>query len=490
MRDAVTFFLNGVKKVVKGQDVFLPLSSYLRYESRLTGTKVVCAEGDCGSCTVMMAKWTPGKKNYQAENNYQTINSCIAMTFAMDGASLVSVEGLSEKDMYSEKCSEKCSEVQSSMIRNFGGQCGFCTPGFVMSITGMLEQKSGALTSQNVKNFLTGNLCRCTGYEPIIQAALDVDIQKHILIKNKFPQADLSEQMREALLITSEDCEFFAPLTMHDACRYKEQNPEAILFSGSTDLGVKINKGHLQPKKILSLHLIAELYRQEIRGSEVAEVESEVVVGARVTLSELQSLIKNKIPSLDRFLNIFASIQIKNMATLVGNLANASPIADMTPAMMALDAEVVIYGKNTKTTMPLKDFYLGYKKLNLKKDEIIQEIRFKIPPLSQRIENYKVSQRRDLDISTINACFNFSLKANKIATARIVFGGVAATTVQLTEVEKEIVGAELNLETVEKIKKLITGAIKPLGDMRGSAEFRTLLAANLFEKYAREQLGL
>ncbi|MEK6627388.1 MAG: FAD binding domain-containing protein [Bdellovibrionota bacterium] len=482
MRNSIIFYLNGVKKEVSGQDIFLPLSSYLRYESFLTGTKVVCAEGDCGACTVMLAKWKPQDRG----NNYFSINSCIAMTFAMDGASLVTVEGLAE--------AEKCAEVQSSMIRNFGGQCGFCTPGFIMSITNLLEQKANQkecatacayvkLNEQNVKNYLTGNLCRCTGYTPIIKAALDVDIKKHILIKDKYPQVDLSVQMRSSVLISTEAGEYFAPTTLIEACQYKDKYPETILFSGSTDLGVQINKGYLQPKKILSLHLIEELYTQQIEGTAIT-------IGARATLSELQKLVQDRIPSLDRFLNIFASPQIKNSATLVGNLANASPIADMTPVMMALDAEVIIYGKSGKSTKPLKDFYLGYKKLNLQKDEIITHIQFQIPDAQQKFENYKVSQRRDLDISTINASFNFSLNNNKIKTARIALGGVAATTLRLADVENKIIGAEINIQTIESIKKLITDAIHPLTDARGTSEYRTILAANLFDKFAKEQLGL
>lgn len=475
MRNSISFYLNGVKKEVKGKDIFLPLSSYLRYEAHLTGTKIVCAEGDCGACTVMVAKWAP--KNSAGFNAYHSLNSCIAMTFAMDGANLVTVEGLAD-------CDEP-SEVQCSMIRNFGGQCGFCTPGFVMSIANMYEQKNDP-TEQNVKNYLTGNLCRCTGYQPIIQAALDVDTSKHVLIKNKFPKKDLSVQMQEPILISDEGLEFFAPTSLQEACRYKAEHNDVILFSGSTDLGVQINKGSLQPKKILSLHLIPELYSQEIS---VNGSEREAVIGAKVTLAEFQKLIEKLIPSMGDFLNIFASPQIKNAGTLVGNLANASPIADMTPVLMTLDAEIEVFGKNGKRRQPLKNFYTGYKKLNLQKDEIITQIRFKIPTANQKIENYKVSQRRDLDISTINASFNFTMNGNKIENAKIAMGGVAATTIRLTAVEDKIAGTELSREKVDEIKKLITDAVQPLSDLRGTSEYRKLLAGNLFEKYAKEQLG-
>lgn len=493
MRNAVSFYLNGTKKVVSGEDIFLSLSSYLRYQVGLTGTKVVCAEGDCGACTVMVAKWRPTQ---QIPSEYLSINSCIARVFSMDGASIITVEGLTQNSAKKNVNQERCSEVQESMIRNFGGQCGFCTPGFVMSITNMLENKSTEdlpekLTGQKVKNYLTGNLCRCTGYAPIVQAALDVDINRHVRIKDKYPTAELfpylSTEMQESISVFSPTCEFFAPISLTEACAYKEKYPEAILFSGATDLGVQVNKGHLQPKKILSLHLIKELYICNIE-------DSCAVIGAGVTLSEFQNLIKSSIPSLDNFLNIFASPQIKNIGTLVGNLANASPIADMTPALMALDAKLIIQGKKGRITKSLQDFYLGYKKINLQKDEIIVQIRFHIPDQQHKLKNYKVSQRRDLDISTVNASFNFVLNATKIKTARIVFGGVAANTLRLTAVEKELEGQDLNLHTLASLKKIFSHAIKPIikpiSDVRGSVEYRTLLVTNLFEKFAREQLGL
>lgn len=472
MRESISFYLNGEKKTVTGAQIFLPLSSYLRYEQQLTGTKVVCAEGDCGACSVMIAKWSPSG----IRNQYYSINSCIALVFAMDGASIVTIEALNDNN--------QCSEIQSSMIRNFSSQCGFCTPGFVVSMANMFEQKSDSelpLNQQVVKNYLTGNLCRCTGYCSIIEAAIDVNLKKHQLVKDKYPQKDLSDLMKESILIKTNECEFYAPVTLAEACRYKDENPEAIIFSGSTDLGVQINKGHFEPRKILSLHLLAEVYEQKIENGFVT-------IGAKVTFSETQKLVKEAIPAIDRFFNIFASPQIKNTATVVGNLANASPIADSVPPLMALDAEVHIQGRNSQSVKPLKDFYLGYKKLNLKKDEIITKIKFHIPSENFKFENYKVSQRRDLDISTVNASFNFSFKDKTIESARIVYGGVAATTLRLEEVENVLTGKSLDLNLINAAKEKIKQSIQPLSDVRGQSEYRLLLAVNLFEKYAKEQL--
>lgn len=473
MRNSVSFLLNGVRKEVSGKAAFLPLSSYLRYDCALTGTKVVCAEGDCGACTIMVAKWQP-----DAPPHYQGINSCIAMTFAMDGASLVTVEGLAGED--------GPNEIQCSMVRNFGGQCGFCTPGFVMAIANMYEQNSEP-TLQSAKNYLTGNLCRCTGYTPILTAALDVDVNKHVLMRDKFPPQRFAEELLNGVRITTEDAEYFAPTTLAEACRYKAENSDVVVFSGSTDLGVQFNKGHLTPRLILSLHLIPELYKRGISGHGDERVAA---IGARVTLAEFQQLIAKEIPSLNRFLNIFASAQIKNAGTLVGNLANASPIADMTPVLMALDADVHIQNRAGVRVTKLQNFYLGYKKTDLGKDEIITQISFKIPEKNQTLENYKVSQRRDLDISTVNASFNFRMNGSKIASAKIALGGVGPTTLRMIQIEKSIEGTELNEAKLDEIKKLIVAGIQPLSDMRGSAAYRSLLAANLFERFAREQLSL
>ncbi|MGZ3692141.1 MAG: xanthine dehydrogenase small subunit [Pseudobdellovibrio sp.] len=469
MRSSVTFYLNGEKKEVSGEQLFLPLSSYLRYERQLTGTKVVCAEGDCGACTVMVARWSPDQKP-----SYISINSCIAMTFSLDACHVVTVEGLGDAD--------NLSEVQCSMVRNFGGQCGFCTPGFVMSITNMYEQNQKP-TEQNVKNYLTGNLCRCTGYLPIIKSALDVDLKKHTPIAKKFPFPDFGDLTKKSVKASSENVEYFAPTTLVEACTYKNENPDVVIFSGSTDLGVQFNKGHIRPKKIMSLHLIPELYHKSVSATHVE-------VGARVTLTDLQKLIEKEIPQFDQYLHIFASPQIKNNATLVGNLANASPIGDNTPVMLTLEAELEVYGLKGRKNLALKDFYLGYKKLNLQKDEIIASVKFKIPEKSAKFANYKVSQRRDLDISTVNASFKFEIENNAVKSARISLGGVAATTLRLIDIENKVLNKKLSKEFVEETKVLLMNEIKPLSDVRGKGDYRKILVGKLFEKFAQEHLGL
>jgi xanthine dehydrogenase small subunit len=288
-------------------------------------------------------------------------------------------------------------------------------------------------------------------------------------------------QMAEGVYVKTSFAEYFAPVTIEEACKYKSENPDCTVFSGSTDLGVQFNKGHIRPKKILSLQLIPDLYQATV-------TDDGITVGARTTLHELQKLTEKALPALDRFLNIFASPQIKYSATLIGNLANASPIADTTPSMMSLDAEIEIRGLKGKRLVPLKDFYLGYKKLDLKQDELIAAVQFKVPGKDHIFENYKVSQRRDLDISTVNASFNFRVTDNKIQFARISYGGVGPTTLRLTEVEKQIIGKAVDLKFIEETKKLLKDSVKPLSDVRGQAEYRKILVGNIFEKFAKEHL--
>jgi xanthine dehydrogenase small subunit len=455
-RDYVVFSINGHQKKVSGSQVFSTLSDLLRYQFRMPGTKVVCAEGDCGACTIMVS----------SGDKYISLNSCIAMPFAMDGRSIVTVEGLETK--------EGLNEIQESMVRNFGGQCGFCTPGFVMSITNLHEQKI-EISEQNAKNYLTGNLCRCTGYTPILKAALDVDRSKLVPLTKRYPIPQQQENL--PILIQADDKEFYAPASLSDACKYKQKNPDVVIFSGSTDLGVRLNKGHLTVQKIMSLHLIPEMY-------EKSNSAGKVRVGARVTLSEVQKIANNT--KFDQFLNIFASPQIKNAATLVGNIANASPIADTIPSLIAMDAELELVGVNSKRKIALKDFFLGYKKLNLNADEIISHVSFQIPGDQSYFENYKVSQRRDLDISCINASFLFEVKGTKIDKARIVYGGVGPTAMRLYKVEDALIGQDVKLLPMVQIKQTIDEAITPIEDVRGSEKYRRLLAGNLFEKYIQE----
>jgi xanthine dehydrogenase small subunit len=466
-RNTIHFTVNGEAVELGGPQVFAPLSDTLRYHLRKTGTKVVCAEGDCGACTVMLGR--------SRDTRYRSINSCIYPTFSADGCHLVTVEGLAGAD--------GLHEIQQSMVRCFGGQCGFCTPGFVMSIANLYEHKADP-TEQNVKNYLTGNLCRCTGYQPIIQAALNVEKSKLRSVSEMYPLDKQRLEIQDAILIETESRQFFAPATLQQAAEYKSRNPKTRLFSGATDLGVQINKGKNPGNRQMSLHLIPELDR-------ITEKDGRIYVGARATLDQLQRALSGKVPAFERFLNIFASPQIKNSGTLVGNLANGSPIADTTPFLFAVDAEVELLSIRGPRRIPVTKFFTGYKTFDMAEDEFITAINWPLTGLQNaKLDLYKVSQRRDLDISCVNACFWLHTDGGKITDARIVYGGLGPTPLRLEGVEKSLSGRKLESSLVASATAAIAAAVQPKSDVRGTAEYRTWLAQKLFQKYVQEHFDL
>ncbi len=472
VRDYIVLTINGKIHKISGEQAFMPFSSLLRYEAGLTGTKVVCAEGDCGACTVLHRRHSAESEKFQA------INSCISTSFLMDMSHVISVEGLAQN--------KHLSEVQDAMIKNFGGQCGFCTPGFVMALSGMYENTTG-ITEQKVKNYLTGNLCRCTGYQPIINAAMAVDTKKVSPLKSCYNYSQLTQDFAMAsnvpVKIKFGEKEFFAPTSLTMAAEYKKQHPSVRLFSGATDIGVQINKGKNPGVHLMSLHLIPEMY-------DLRKDADQIVVGARVNLNSLQKFLEDKSPKFAQFLNIFASPQIKNAATLVGNLANGSPIADTTPYLLTADAVVELFGSEGARSVALNDFIKGYKSFDLKDDEFITGIRFKLPSTStNKIALFKVSQRRDLDISCVNSSFIFKTQNKKIETAKIAYGGVGPKALRLFNVEKALEGQEINDALINKAKKLISESITPISDLRGSAEFRSKMCLDLFERFVQENLN-
>jgi xanthine dehydrogenase small subunit len=476
-RSSVHLTVNGRPVELSGSDIFSPLSDILRYSLRKTGTKVVCAEGDCGACTVMLAR---ARDRSSKQTNYYSINSCILPAFLADGCHIVTVEGLAQEG--------ELHEIQNSMIRNFGGQCGFCTPGFVMSITNLFERKTSP-NEQNIKNYLTGNLCRCTGYKPIIEAAKNVNPEKLKFIRDLYSSEKESEALEDHIKLplraTSENKVLFAPTSLPQAAEFMSQHSNVRIFSGATDIGVQINKGKDPGQHQMSLHLIEELNHIK------TDAKGRIHIGARVSLTRLQESLEKLIPAFANFLNIFASPQIKNSATLVGNLANGSPIADTTPFLLCMDAEIELLSIRGTERKPLVSFFKGYKQLDLSEDQFITGISFVLPKENDSLMAlYKVSQRRDLDISCVNACFVFKTEGGKVKDAKISYGGVGPVPLRMQGIETQLIGTKLDRHFVDQGKKLITAEVQPQSDLRGDANFRQLMAGRLFERFTKEQLNL
>ena len=474
MRDYVLIYLNGQRHEIRGDKTRLMLSDYLRYELQLTGTKVVCAEGDCGACSVL--RYFP---NDNKTIRFDAINSCIATVAQMDGSHLVTIEGLATPEL---------TNVQQKMVDCNGSQCGFCTPGFVIAMTALAERRLNAkkITEKEAKNYLTGNLCRCTGYQPIVDAAVSMEPKKHQPLEQRYHskliETELRKAQKQTLKIQAEHFQVYAPTTIKEAVDYLKKFKDARLIGAGTDLGVIVNKNKLIYSHLLSLHLINDLYDVQIKSSRVR-------VGARVTLAELRRAVESSIPEFARFLDLFASPQIKNVATLVGNLANASPIADTPPFLLVANAAVHVAGPKGLRTIDINDFYLGYKKIALKPGEFITHIEF--DKVTDALYLSKSSQRKDLDISCVNAAFRLKVNNKKsVLTVHIAFGGVGPTPLRLKKTEAALAGKALSQETCIKALETLQSEISPLSDLRGTQAFRRVLAESLLENFLKEQGGL
>jgi len=448
MRDHLRLLVNGQEHQVRGDAAMMTLANWLRRDVAATGTKIVCEEGDCGACTVLL------RRN---GGDFQPVNSCILLVAQLDGTSIVTVEGLAQDGAL--------TPLQQSMVVCHGAQCGYCTPGFVVAMTALFE-KCDRVDEKQVRDGLTGNLCRCTGYEPIIKAALGVDGAASPRMRERYPQT--IDEAGDPVRIGN----FFAPATLDDAIRFKGENPGCTIVQGATDVGVWMTKRNFAAPAMLSLSKIPGL--DDLRADGDA-----IVAGANVTLSAFEAFIEQRIPELFGILNIFGSPQIKNAGTLAGNIANGSPIGDTLPYLFVAGAELELNGGTR--TVPINDFYLGYRKLDLKADEIITRVR--VPVVKDKLKLYKVSRRKDLDISAFTAAIRLATINGHINTATIAYGGVAPTVVRLPRTESFLAGKPVALATFEEAGRIARGEVTPISDVRGSADYRAQLAENILPKF-------
>lgn len=470
MRDYVLFYLNGVQHQVSGEDVFQPLSDYVRYNQGLIGTKVVCAEGDCGACTVLL-----GKRNGN-RLDYQVVNSCIQYVFQLDCTHVVTVEGLKHRN--------QLHPVQQAMIDHFGSQCGYCTPGFVVALAGLLENQK-SLSEPQVKDALTGNLCRCTGYRSIINAAMSIRPRTVRPLAEWFPETELLYQFEQnaktsiSIETSGTQRRFFNPITSSEAIALKALNPEATVISGGTDLAVQMNKDRIAPMTIISLSNVSDL-------QEIKKLDGFFYVGAKATWTDLQAAVGPEIPQLQKIIEVFASPQIKNVGTLAGNIANASPIADSVPFLYVMEACVELTGKNGSRWVSIDDFYKGYKVTAMESDELITQVRIPVLRDQQNLRLYKISKRKDLDISTFTAAFLVEVKDGVIQDIRMAVGGVGPVVLRLTETENHLKGKAWEKKIFQGAATLALGEVVPLSDVRASQKYRWLLAKNTILKFFHE----
>jgi xanthine dehydrogenase small subunit len=476
MRDYVLVYVNGTRHEVRGSSALMMAADWLRREVGLVGTKIVCAEGDCGACTILRAQPLAGSTKVP---EFISINSCIATVAHLDCSSIVTVEGMQNDEVL--------SPVQSAMRDCHASQCGYCTPGFVMAMSGLFE-KCDSTDSRTAANYLTGNLCRCTGYAPIIEAAVSVKQKPEFRASTRYMSDvildDLRLHQKKTLSLKLKGGqEYHAPTRLEAACKQKSNQPSSRVIGAATDLGVLANKGKDLPALLVSLRNISKLNGVTFEGDQVW-------IGANTSLGDLRRKLAKRLPEFSRFIDIFASPQIKNAATLVGNIANASPIGDTLPFLLVVEADLHLAAwrddKIFERKLPLNAAFIGYRKLAIAEDELITGVSFVVPGENQMLRIYKASQRKDLDISAVSAAFLIKFDGDTILSFAAAFGGVAATPIRVKPLEEYLTTKPISGVEVEAAVKILHQSIHPLSDVRGSSEYRKLLATNLLRKFFLE----
>jgi len=466
MADPIRFFFRNAVHELTGVAPTQTILQHLREDLRCTGTKEGCAEGDCGACTVVVGSLENGELELKA------VNSCIQFTPTLDGKALFTVEDLQLPD-------GRLHPVQQALVECHGSQCGFCTPGFAMSLWGMYLKQEGAVPSRcQIDDALSGNLCRCTGYRPIIDAA-----QRMV----ELPRADFDRAAVAGQLLalqrgagssySYEGRSFHAPRTLDELVALRAAHPQALILAGSTDVGLWVTKQMRELNDILYLGNVAEL-------KSVREEGNYLDIGAGVTLQDAYAAVCRHYPQeLGELMQRFASLPIRNAGTLGGNVANGSPIGDSMPWLIALGARLVLRGANGTRELALEDFYLGYQQKDLQADEFVASLRVPLPQAGVRFRTYKLAKRFDQDISAVCAAFALTLDGDVVKEARIAFGGMAATPKRAAAAEAVLTGRVWNEDALKEAMAALAQDYAPLSDMRASSSYRMKTAQNLLRRF-------
>jgi xanthine dehydrogenase small subunit len=487
---AIRYLLDGEVRTVSGVEPTRTVLQHLREDLGRTGTKEGCAEGDCGACTVVLAELAGRKVRYLA------INSCIQFVPTLDGRALVTVESLKDRQ------TGALHPAQQAMADGHGSQCGFCTPGFVMSLFA-LYKSSAAPDRGEVNDALAGNLCRCTGYRPIVDAA-----QAMYSLAESIPpagqtwltasarsrsraaaksEAELAAKLkglkrRRGLVLPHAKGTFYSPRGGDELATLRERLPDARILAGGTDVGLWVTKQHRDLGDVIYIGDVADL-------QDVTVGADYIDIGAAVSLTDAFAPLEQHYPELREVLRRFASPPIRNAGTLAGNVANASPIGDSMPPLIALGARVVLRNGGKRRELPLEDLYLAYQKTAMQPGEFVECVRVPVRLPALRFATYKISKRFDQDISAVCAAFAIAVEGDTIRSARLAFGGMAATPKRASQCEAALAGQAWNETTCERAAAALARDFTPLTDMRASAGYRSTVARNLLRKFQLETSG-
>ena len=482
-RKTIRFVLDGEIVEVGDVDPTRTVLQYLREDLGRHGTKEGCAEGDCGACTVVIAE-ADGRRL-----RARSVNACIQFLPTLDGRELVTVESLQDE-------TGALHPVQSAMLECHGSQCGFCTPGFVMSLFA-LYKNDPAPDRRAIDDALAGNLCRCTGYRPIVDAALQMYVARHdgaeswlrrpagdVPGKDEAHRAAMLDELRsnEPLHIRGCGRQYFAPTDVAGLARLCSEHPDATLLAGGTDVGLWVTKQHRDLTTVIYTGNVTELQRIE-------KTKTHLQIGAAVSLTDAMAEIIDCYPALEEMFLRFASPPIRNAGTLGGNVANGSPIGDSMPALLVLGASVSLHRGNASRVLPLDDFYIDYMKNELRPGEFLEKIVLPLPDGAERIACYKISKRFDQDISAVCGAF-YLVREGDIATeVRVAFGGMAAIPKRASACEEALTGKPWNEASIADGSAALQADFTAISDMRATAAYRQQVAANLLRRFYLETSG-
>ncbi len=473
----IKFLLNNEPVELQRHAADQTLLDYLRSDQNLCGTKEGCASGDCGACTVVVA--SANEQGLQ----YRSINSCITFLGAVHGKQLITVEHLESKD--------GLHPVQQAMVDLHGSQCGFCTPGFIMSMFALYKNQSEVESRddriEEINQYLGGNLCRCTGYRPIQEAAL---ASTDYVVPDQFSQNEVAVS-RQLISIAQEKApapdptvKFLIPDSLAALDEMVWQNPEAKLLAGGTDLALEVTQQLKSIEKIILLENVSEV-------SQIIQQPGQVEIGAGVSLTDCLSLFQRSYPGISQLLLRFGSTQVRNQGTIGGNVANASPIGDLPPVLLALGAELRLQKAGKERVLPIEEFFLDYRQTALEPGEFITGIIVPNPQIDQIFKVYKISKRLDDDISAVCMAVQITLSSHSgkklvVESCRIAFGGMAAIPKRADNCERVLTGSLLDQSSIDKAVLALSNDFAPISDARASAEYRVRVAGNLFQRLLLE----
>ncbi len=476
MNDSIRFILNGEDVTLGNVRPTETLLDFLRLKRRLTGTKEGCAEGDCGACTVLIGRLIDGKLFYES------VNACIRFIGSLHATHVVTIEHLAAKD-------GTLHPVQQAMVDCHGSQCGFCTPGFVMSLYGLWLSNDKPDRAE-IEKALQGNLCRCTGYEPIVKAAEQVSLQRPSTLFDPLEKtrAEIiarlwAMQASETISIASEEGRLIVPRSADALARVLAAEPTATIVAGSTDVGLWVTKQMRELDPVIFINHLTEL--QSIIAGEYG-----ITIGAGVTYTRALETIARKIPAFARLITRIGGDQVRNMGTIGGNIANGSPIGDSPPPLIALGAQLTLRSIEGVRRLPLEDYFIAYGKQDRKPGEFVESVFVPYPVADAKFAAYKISKRRDEDITAVLGAFYLVLdEAERVTEIHIAFGGMAAIPKRARSVEAELIGKPWSEATIEAARPAFDADFQPLTDWRATAEYRQLTAKNLLTRFYLETVG-